>query len=629
MFQRLYNTVVDICLVEGVQIPQGWGEVVRQEVIPLLDHPKLRHHTDIIQERLDSFSRPISVFVVGEGKFGKSTLINALAGQGQEIAKTDFLPLTWYITRYTMNRQESCYRIYYDTSQATAEDLEKICSSYQGKLVEKGIFGFPKWEDLQEALNQEEAITKKMNKRSSLRQVIRTIPNATDATLLDIVDTPGISQIRFASASQETIEDFYSQADVVLWVMAADKLNSKETRHSLESMSRYNKPIIGVINRADNIPPNQKNVVISQAQEQYGKWLNEIVLVSAKNGFEALKSNDSEQWWESGLPALKEKIDALVGEQGYRTKAYSIYNTSAKAAEEAGQILTQEADVLESNIALCKLNKQSAESYIKRGGKVISRELGAAAAEIREEAARVMKKTANVDDNSVDLSNNTLYTNLFDVQAVKESIRQTAQRFTKQTSEALTVELAQVQDEISTREYQEQTYASDASIKAHLSKTSFSMATENIAQNLKLPAVEPKMSILERVLTGVVGLVGDAINGVLDLFREVSEAEKLQRRSRKRITYRQQALNAYLSGLEEVSNNCTQEIAQEALAGVESTAQILVGEVIDCFNKEFGSQEEARKTANLNREKAKRANVPPPVLYTATQILKSSLNGEI
>ena len=83
MFERLYNTVVDICLVEGVQIPQGWGEVVRQEVIPLLDHPKLRHHTDIIQERLDSFSRPISIFVVGEGKFGKSTLINALAGQGQ------------------------------------------------------------------------------------------------------------------------------------------------------------------------------------------------------------------------------------------------------------------------------------------------------------------------------------------------------------------------------------------------------------------------------------------------------------------------------------------------------------------------------------------------------------------
>ena len=27
MFERLYNTVVDICLVEGVQIPQGWGEV--------------------------------------------------------------------------------------------------------------------------------------------------------------------------------------------------------------------------------------------------------------------------------------------------------------------------------------------------------------------------------------------------------------------------------------------------------------------------------------------------------------------------------------------------------------------------------------------------------------------------
>ena len=195
-------------------------------------------------------------------------------------------------------------------------------------------------------------------------------------------------------------------------------------------------------------------------------------------------------------------------------------------------------------------HKQSAESYIERGKKVINRELGAAAAEIREEAARVMKNTANVNDNSVDLSNSTLYTNLFDVQAVKESIRQTAQRFTKQTSEALTVELAQVQDEISTRQYQEQTYASDASIKAHLSKTSFSMATENIAQDLQLPAVEPKMSILERVLTGLVDLVGDVVVGVFDLFREVSEAEKLQRRSQKRITYRQRALNDYLSGLD-------------------------------------------------------------------------------
>ena len=409
MFERLYHTVVDICLVEGVQIPQGWGEVVRQEVLPLLDHPKLRHHTGIIQERLDSFSRPISVFVVGEGKFGKSTLINALAGQGQEIAKTDFLPTTWYITRYTMNNQESGYRIYYDTSQATAEDLEKICSNYQGRIVKKGVFDFSKWEDLQEVLNQEEAVTKKMNIRSSLRQVIRAIPNYTSATSLEIVDTPGISQVRFNSASQETIEDFYYQADVVLWVMTADKLNSQETRHSLESMSRYNKPIIGVINKADNIPPNQKNVVISQAQEQYGKWFSEIVLVSALQGFKALKSNDSEQWWESGLPTLKERIDALVGEQGYRTKAYSIYNTSVKAAEEAGQILTQEADVLESNIALCKLNKQSAESYIERGKKVINRELGAAAAEIKEEAARVMKNTANVNDNSVDLSSNTLY----------------------------------------------------------------------------------------------------------------------------------------------------------------------------------------------------------------------------
>jgi hypothetical protein len=155
------------------------------------------------------------------------------------------------------------------------------------------------------------------------------------------------------------------------------------------------------------------------------------------------------------------------------------------------------------------------------------------------------------------------------------------------------------------------------------------MATENIAQNLKLPAVEPKMSILERVLTGLVDLVGDVVVVVFDLFREVSEAEKLQRRSQKRITYRQRALNDYLSGLEEVSNNCTQEITQEALGGVESTAQLLVAEVIDCFNKEFGSQEEARKTANLNREKARRANVPSPVLYTATQILKSNLNGEI
>ena len=54
--------------------------------------------------------------------------------------------------------------------------------------------------------------------------------------------------------------------------------------------------------------------------------------------------------------------------------------------------------------------------------------------------------------------------------------------------------------------YQEQTYERDATVKAHLSRTSFSMQTDNIAQNLVLPVIEPQMSMLEIAITKLLAL---------------------------------------------------------------------------------------------------------------------------
>src|ERR1019366_879114 len=59
---------------------------------------RLAHLLSGVQDAERKAAEPFEVFVMGEGKHGKSTFINSILGQNA--AATDFLPKTWCFNRY-------------------------------------------------------------------------------------------------------------------------------------------------------------------------------------------------------------------------------------------------------------------------------------------------------------------------------------------------------------------------------------------------------------------------------------------------------------------------------------------------------------------------------------------------
>lgn len=613
MLAQLHNLLLDTGLVEGSRHPSGWGAVVRRQIIPLLDHPKLRHHRDILQEGFARADEPLSVFVVGEGNFGKSTLVNALLGLGVEIAKSDFLPLTWHITRYVPDSRGERFEIHYEPSHSGADRIESAAQSLGGRagISEAGLIRCDGPDDIDALIAHEEAERKTSGSASAIWQVVRSVPE-TDAAVraLELVDSPGISQVRDGAAAGESIEDFYHRADVVLWLVAADKTNSKETRRALESMSRYGKPIIGVVNRADLIPADQREQVHADVTNRFDGLLRDVLLVSARDGFQASVTQNEDLLSASGLSRLRSSIERLAGAAGQRTKALSLYNTSRQAAEEAATILRQEADVLESNINEYRRNLASADSFFSRGKKIVKQTAKGHSGVIASACKKAMKKSFKPygDENKP----------LWDDDALTAALRKAKGELIDKVNAALKRELAAVQDEIAVREYRVQSYRGNATVRSHDSRTSLALRLTEVEHTLQDYEWKPKWDPMDYLIDFFKG-IKKAFRTLFGVEQSAAEIREGQKESRTR------ALDACIRGLKDLEKQVHDHVKSGAESAIHSAVAQLTSEINDCFIREFGYESAARQQVADNRSQARVAVVPPAISYSVMSRLK--VNG--
>lgn len=613
MLAQLHNLLLDTGLVEGSRHPSGWGAVVRRQIIPLLDHPKLRQHRDILEEGFARVDEPLSVFVVGEGNFGKSTLVNALLGLGVEVARSDFLPLTWHITRYVPETRGERFEIHYEPSHSGAGRLETAVQSLgeRAETAEAGLIRCESPDDIDELIAREEDERKSSGAASAIWQVVRSVPEADAAVRsLELVDSPGISQVRDGAAAGESIEDFYHRADVVLWLVAADKTNSKETRRALESMSRYGKPIIGVVNRADLIPADQRERVHSDVTDRFDGLLQDVLLVSARDGFQAAVTQNEQLLTGSGLARLRNSIERLAGAAGQRTKALSLYNTSRQAAGEAATILRQEADVLESNITEYRKNLTSADSFFSRGKKIVKQTLKGQSGVIASACRKAMKKSFKpYGDES---------TPLWDDDAFTAALRKAKGELIDRINAALKRELAAVQDEIAVREYRVQSYRGDATVRSHDSRTSLALRLTEVEHTLQDYEWKPSWDPMDYLINFVQG-VKKVFRGLFGVEQSAAEIREEQKESRTR------ALNACIRGLKDLEQQVHDHVKSGAESATHSAVAELTSEINDCFTREFGYESEARQQVADSRGQAKVSVVPPAISYSVMSRLR--VNG--
>jgi len=185
------------------------------------------------------------------------------------------------------------------------------------------------------------------------------------------VDTPGLAQLRTLKSNQ-TIEDFYYQADCVFWLLDTGRINSENTNKYINKMSRFSKKVIGIINKWDKTKNGiEKERILNQAKVHFGKNLSMIIPVSAKTAWENL--NNELKYKESNIPELLIKADEMFLRNKKQHRNTGLYFLSNVVFTESSNILSHEKAVILNNIEIYNKNKNLVKDYQTRAKTEMSR----------------------------------------------------------------------------------------------------------------------------------------------------------------------------------------------------------------------------------------------------------------
>ena len=208
---------------------------------------ELINDINILKEKFENIYNNINdklmIFIVGNGKVGKSTLINALVGE--EIAKISFEPCTWKIDVYSPDIKNKAI-IKYDNGKVDIVDVAeaKKIIDIEERLSREGKekFNKAKKEELRKYKNKDERdeIKKKLAKEnlytSNIAEVRWPIKDSSIVENCLFVDTPGLVQNLYNINHMKNINNYYHKADGVIWMIDATTIAGVNVTKSLEAL---------------------------------------------------------------------------------------------------------------------------------------------------------------------------------------------------------------------------------------------------------------------------------------------------------------------------------------------------------------------------------------------------------
>lgn len=269
---------------------------------------------------------PFMLFAMGMGKYGKSTLLNAL--MEQELAMMDELPKTWKIdvfNRHIPNNQAII--VFKDGRKTTLKkrDAEMVIQGEEKKRLDSEKLVNKMYKEVMWQLKT--SVEKKEYKlylsqthlyESDVTEVHWGVEQSALLKDFYLVDTPGVSQ-KIMGEMKVNIQEYYHKADGVLWLLDATVISAGNSRklleeldQSLEAVGGKAENMIGVLNRIDVIRERggKESVqqILQEADEIYQGVFEAIIPISAKEAFEGLMSDDKHLVEESGITALNAVI---------------------------------------------------------------------------------------------------------------------------------------------------------------------------------------------------------------------------------------------------------------------------------------------------------------------------------
>ncbi|MFD1955296.1 dynamin family protein [Paenibacillus thailandensis] len=282
-----------------------------------------------IRLQAEGLDKPFLLFIVGMGKYGKSTLINALIGQAA--ADTDALPKTWKVDVYEGGDEQAPVTVIYKdgrTERLGREQARAFLFEEERKQEESELKAY---EEFTQAAGQLETIEEKEELRallirrfiyhSPLAEVHWPINGSPFLKKFRVVDTPGLFQKLVGELKMSAV-DYYHKADGILWLLDATQISAQGSKSMLEEIERLRTEIgvspdntIAVLNQMDKVRSvggeEAVQAVEEEARRLFGAYFSRFVSLSAKQSWEGVRDQDEQKLHQGQLSRLLRMIDEL------------------------------------------------------------------------------------------------------------------------------------------------------------------------------------------------------------------------------------------------------------------------------------------------------------------------------
>lgn len=353
-----------------------------------------------IRQLRDELENPFLLFVMGMGKYGKSTLINAFVGE--EVAEVDDLPKTWKIDIFQSQNLEQATIYFNDgsTKKLSVEEAKNYLSEEEEKRKKserkaQEVFENKISEYNLENLQEKEELKKEVEKKHIYTSDVLKVewPVSKKEGIMKnfrLVDTPGLVQ-NLLGEVKVNVKEYYHQADGVIWLLDATKISAKKSRQliydlekSLEQMGGRTDNIIAVLNKIDIVRAQEENDTVrevkNEAKSLFGDYFDDIIPISARDAFVGKNNGEKRKLKQSGILQLEQKIKNkfLDNSRNIRLKSkkqsFQVLKQDIQdiAQEEKEELLVakNKRENLEEN--LNKDLNDTMNDYVKETKKVIS-----------------------------------------------------------------------------------------------------------------------------------------------------------------------------------------------------------------------------------------------------------------